>query len=76
MNWLRNFTVSGLFVAGLGSAFIAVILLSSGLTPARATEQTIHERMFHSRAIEAVVWAMPLLNFKGFRDGHASVGVG
>jgi hypothetical protein len=32
--------------------------------------------MFHSRAVEAVVWAMPLLNFKGMRDGHASVGVG
>ena len=32
--------------------------------------------MLHSRAVEAVVWAMPLLNFKGMRDGHASVGVG
>jgi hypothetical protein len=76
MYWLRNFRVAGLFVAGLGAAFIAVTLLSSGHSPARAAEQTIHERMFHSRAIEAVVWAMPLLNFKGFRDGHASVGVG
>jgi hypothetical protein len=43
---------------------------------AQAAEETVTERMFHSRAIEAVVWAMPLLNFKGFRDGHASVGVG
>ena len=24
----------------------------------------------HYRAIDAVVWAMPLLNFKQFRDGH------
>ena len=39
-------------------------------------EQNIHDRMFHHRSIDAVVWAMPLLNFKGFRDGHAAVGVG
>jgi hypothetical protein len=32
--------------------------------------------MFHHRAVDAVVWAMPLLNFKGFRDGHKAVGVG
>ncbi|MHC4414887.1 MAG: DUF1214 domain-containing protein [Planctomycetota bacterium] len=32
--------------------------------------------MFHHRAVDAVVWAMPLLNFKGFRDGHAAVGIG
>ena len=51
-------------------------LLLVGAGPAAAQEQTIHDRMFHSRAVEAVVWAMPLLNFKGFRDGHASVGVG
>ena len=60
----------------LSAVLIAVTLLTVGLSPAAAEEQTIHERMFHSRAVEAVVWAMPLLNFKGFRDGHASVGVG
>ncbi len=34
-------------------------LLAAGSAPllAEAQEQTIHERMFHSRAIEAVVWA-------------------
>ncbi len=42
----------------------------------QAEEPTIHERMFHSRAVETVVWAMPLLNFMAFRDGHAAVGVG
>ena len=51
-------------------------LLMVGTGPVAAQEQTIHDRMFHSRAVETVVWAMPLLNFKGFRDGHASVGVG
>lgn len=60
----------------LGAAFFATALVIMGNSPLRAAEQTIHERMFHSRAVEAVVWAMPLLNFKGFRDGHAAVGVG
>jgi hypothetical protein len=31
--------------------------------------------MFHSRSIEAVVWGMPLLNYKGYRDGHFALGV-
>ncbi len=61
--------LSAAILIGLGS-------LGIDLRPASAEQQTIHERMFHSRAVEAVVWAMPLLNFKGFRDGHASVGVG
>jgi hypothetical protein len=60
----------------LCSALIATMLLAISLSSAWAKEQTIHERMFHHRAIDAVVWAMPLLNFKGFRDGHAAVGVG
>jgi hypothetical protein len=62
--------------SALGAVLVTAILLAAGLSGARAQEQSIHERMFHSRAIEAVVWAMPLLNFKSFRDGHASVGVG
>ena len=60
----------------LGAALITIMLLCAGIRDAQAQEQTIHDRMFHSRAVEAVVWAMPLLNFKGYRDGHASVGVG
>ena len=55
---------------------IGLNLVAGGVGPAWAQEETIHERMFHSRAVEAVVWAMPLLNFKGFRDAHAAAGVG
>ena len=44
------------------------------VTQAQA-EQTVHERMFHHRAIDAVVWAMPMLNFKQFREGHKALGV-
>ena len=58
------------------AALVGIGLLIGAASSATAQEQTIHERMFHSRAVEAVVWAMPLLNFKGYRDGHASVGVG
>ena len=64
-------------VSALGSAIlIGISSLGIDFQPASAEQPTIHERMFYSRAVEAVVWAMPLLNFKGMRDGHASVGVG
>jgi hypothetical protein len=59
----------------LSIIFLQFCLLASCLTTARAEEQTIHERMFQYRATEAVVWAMPLLNFKQFRDGHFAIGV-
>jgi len=55
---------------------LIVFLLSACSAPAGSQEQDIHDRMMHSRAVDAVVWAMPLLNFKGFRDGHAAAGVG
>ena len=55
---------------------VAVTGMFVSATAGFATEQDIHERMFHHRAVDAFVWAMPLLNFKGFRDGHAAVGVG
>ena len=32
--------------------------------------------MLHHRAIDAVVWAMPLVNFKGIRDAFIDAGVG
>jgi hypothetical protein len=57
-------------------SFALAAMLCGGLRPAMAQEPTIHNQMFHSRAVEAVVWAMPLLNFKEFRDAHAAAGVG
>jgi hypothetical protein len=53
---------------------IGFMIVSGSVLQAEA-EQTIHERMFHHRAIDSVVWAMPLLNFKQFRDGHEALGV-
>ena len=66
-SWITKLGISAVFCS-------ALTFIPFGSVQAKA--QTIHDRMFHSRAIEAVVWAMPLLNFKGMRDGHASVGVG
>jgi len=45
------------------TVFIALALMMT-VSTANAKEQSIHDRMFHHRAIDAVVWAMPLLNFK------------
>lgn len=52
------------------------MLLTTGLNSAKAEEQTITDRMTHHRAIDAVVWAMPMMNFKQWRDGHIALGVG
>jgi len=41
----------------------------------QAQEQSISDKMFQYRATDAVVWGMPLLNFKQFRDGHMALGV-
>jgi hypothetical protein len=57
------------------NALITTTLLVIGLSPVQAEEQTLHERMLHHRAIDTVVWAMPLLNFKQWRDGHMALGV-
>jgi hypothetical protein len=59
----------------LSAALIATMVLIAGLRSVKAEEQTLSERMLHHRAIDAVVWAMPLLNFKQFRDGHRAIGV-
>ena len=39
-------------------------------------KSNLQERMLHHRAIDAVVWAMPLVNFKGIRDAYIDAGVG
>ena len=51
-------------------------LLSACSSPVNGQEQNIHERMQHSRAVEAVVWAMPVMNFKFYRDALIDAGVG
>ena len=36
----------------------------------------VHDRMTYHRAIDAAVWAMPLMAFKFYRDALADAGVG
>ena len=58
------------------ASIILALLLAAASPSVTVAQESIHDRMFYSRAVDAVVWAMPLLNFKGFRDGHAAAGVG
>jgi hypothetical protein len=51
-------------------------LLATGLNPVLAEEQTISERVLHHRAMEAVIWAMPMMNYKFYRDALIDAGVG
>jgi hypothetical protein len=57
------------------NVLLVIAAMVGGLTSASAEEQSIHDRMTHHRAIDSVVWAMPMLNFKQFRDGHRDIGV-
>ena len=57
------------------TVFAITVFIVAGLSSAQAKEQTISDRMMHYRAIDSIVWAMPLLNFKQFRDGHRALGV-
>jgi hypothetical protein len=52
---------------------LAMVITASSYS--QTSEPNIQDRMFQFRATEAIVWAMPLLNFKQFRDGHKDIGV-
>jgi len=54
---------------------ILVLTLILSIPHTMATEQTTHEKILHSRSIEALVWAMPLLNFNQYRKGNEAIGV-
>ena len=63
----------------LSTRFCAMIISASlflaNFSTALAGEHSISDRMMHYRAVDSVVWAMPMLNFKQFRDGHRALGV-
>jgi len=65
-----------ILLSQLITVFTSLGLLAGSIGGAWAEVQSIHDRMFHHRSIDAVVWAMPLLNFKQFREGHKALGVG
>ncbi len=59
---------------------VALLMTIISIAPAQAQrfdlqKADVRDRMTYHRAIDAVVWSMPLLNFKQFRDGHKALGV-
>ena len=60
----------------LHQIFLCILALTiTTVSYSQTSEPNIQDRMFQYRATEAIVWAMPLLNFKQFRDGHKDIGV-
>ena len=54
----------------------AMIPIQSYAQEFNLEEANVHDRMTYHRAIDAAVWAMPLMNFKFYRDALANAGVG
>jgi hypothetical protein len=50
-------------INSLGVALVTAMLLTTGLSSVKAQEPSVADRMLHHRAIDAAVWAMPLMNF-------------
>ena len=49
--------------------------LMMGFGTVNAQEQNLQDKMFQFRATEALVWAMPILNYKQIRKGQRALGV-
>ncbi|MHC4233092.1 MAG: hypothetical protein ACYTEM_01780 [Planctomycetota bacterium] len=59
---------------------VAVLIAAISAVPVQAkefdlNEADVHDRMTYHRAVDAAVWAMPLMNFKFYRDVLADAGV-
>ena len=57
------------------SLICLITILMTGFGTVNAQEQNLQDKMFQFRATEAVVWAMPLLNYKQIRKGQRALGV-
>jgi hypothetical protein len=57
-------------------ALVTFALFATGLNPVLAEEQTTRERVLHHRTMEAAIWAMPMMNYKFYRDALIDAGVG
>ena len=62
---------------------VALVMAAGMLVPTQVHAEEfdlqkadVHDRMVYHRAIDAAVWAMPLMNFKFYRDALAGAGVG
>ena len=52
-----------------------ITLIIMGFGTVKAQEQNLQDRMFQFRATEALIWAMPILNYKQIREGQRALGV-
>lgn len=51
------------------AAVFSIALLASGIASAGSDYLTLQQRVLQHRAFEAVVWSMPMMNYKYNRDG-------
>jgi len=70
VNWNFRSTLTFLFIVGMTMAPL------SHAKSFDVKNADVHDRMKYHRAIDAAVWAMPLMNFKFYRDALAGAGVG
>ncbi len=63
-------------VTSINSLIAITALMACMLGTALAEEQTTRDRVFHHRAMEVAIWAMPAMNFKFYRDALIDAGVG
>ena len=62
--------------AARAAAVSVMIALPNHADAIDLAEASTAERMTYHRAVDAAVWAMPLMNFKFYRDALAEAGVG
>ena len=71
--------MSRFVTAVTGALLVAAGMMISSQVPAEEFDlqkADVHDRMLYHRAIDAAVWAMPLMNYKFYRDALADAGVG
>jgi hypothetical protein len=62
-------------ILAAGAIAFSPLVIPAVSGSAQAAEQTIQERIFKHRAIEAVIWGIPLLSYKAYRDALVEAGV-
>ena len=54
---------------------IGILFVFSTLQVQASTQdQSLRERLNYSRAVESIIWSMPLMSYKAMRDGHKQDG--
>ncbi len=62
-------------------AVMVAMLMAAGIVPAQAKEEfnlqaaDLHDRMLYHRAVDAVIWAMPMMNSAGNRQAFMDGGL-